>query len=125
MNHQELDQYLRTVNEIETKQLQTRENVNDIWPEEWPEEWIGEDGTYFRMPDSLFFEQGPIHVRKHNRFAPMPLHLHNFIEMNYIYSGSCVQWINEKKSFCGKDKFACWIRMFCTALKRWGKTICW
>lgn len=97
MNHQELDQYLRTVNEIETKQLQTRENVNDIWPEEWPEEWIGEDGTYFRMPDSLFFEQGPIHVRKHNRFAPMPLHLHNFIEMNYIYSGSCVQWINEKK----------------------------
>lgn len=91
MNHHELDQHLRTINEIEAKQLQSEANVNDVWPIDWQ----GSGEVYFRMPDEIFFsEKGPIHIRKHNRFAPMPLHHHSFIEMNYIYSGQCIQWIN-------------------------------
>lgn len=89
MNHHELDAYLRRINETEAQQLALRKNVNDIpsapqRPEEGP----------FRMPDSPFFTDGPIHIRKHNRFAPMPLHYHDFIELNYIYSGGCRQSIN-------------------------------
>lgn len=36
-------------------------------------------------------------VVKHTRFIPVPLHIHNFIELNYIYSGKCTQIIDGKK----------------------------
>ncbi|SFE08272.1 AraC-like ligand binding domain-containing protein [Paenibacillus catalpae] len=90
MNHRQLDSYLREINETEAKQLESKKNINDI-PSAPPQR---EENLPFRMPDSPFFTNGPIHIRKHNRFAPMPLHYHNFIELNYIYSGSCRQWIN-------------------------------
>ncbi|WNS40818.1 helix-turn-helix domain-containing protein [Paenibacillus sp. MMS20-IR301] len=93
MQLQELDQYLRNINPIEKEQQQSGININDVWPLDW----VGANKDYFRMPADFFFQDGPIHLRKHNRFAPMPLHLHNFVEMNYIYSGQCVQWINGKR----------------------------
>lgn len=93
MDHRELDGYLRSLNEVEQEQQRTGNNINDIWPLERE----GTDLEYFRMPADAFFQEGPVHIRKHNRFAPMPLHLHNFIEMNYIYSGRCVQWINGQR----------------------------
>lgn len=90
MNHRQLDRYLREINEIEARQLESKKNVNDI-----PSAPLQQETELpFRMPDSPFFTDGPIHIRKHNRFAPMPLHYHNFIELNYIYSGSCTQFIN-------------------------------
>src|SRR5690554_4496676 len=94
MNHLELDRYLRDLNEIEVQQQSTKENVNDVFPFDWRED---NNDEYLRMPEHLFFDRGPIHIRKHNRFAPMPLHSHSFIEINYIYSGRCVQWINDEK----------------------------
>lgn len=36
-------------------------------------------------------------IVKHTRFVQVPLHIHNFIELNYIYSGSCTQLIDGKK----------------------------
>ncbi|MFH5810596.1 AraC family transcriptional regulator [Companilactobacillus sp. FL22-1] len=33
-------------------------------------------------------------IVKHTRFVPVPLHVHNFIELNYVYSGSCTQVID-------------------------------
>lgn len=89
MNHSELDHYLRAMNETEAKQLMLKHNVNDIASAPRRQE----EGP-FRMPDSPFFTDGPIHIRKHNRYAPMPLHYHDFIELNYIYSGTCRQTIN-------------------------------
>ncbi len=90
MNLLELDRYLRKINEVEAQQLATGDNVNDL-PLQVSET---DDMTVFRMPDHLFFENGPIQLRKHNRFSPMFPHMHSFIEINYIYSGSCVQRIN-------------------------------
>lgn len=90
VNHQQLDRYLKEVNETEARQLEWKENVNDI-----PSAPRQREITVpFRMPDSPFFTNGPIHIRKHNRFAPMPPHYHDFIELNYIYSGTCRQTIN-------------------------------
>lgn len=90
MNIQELDLYLRRINEIEHIQLVTGNNVNDVTPLDWK---VNEEG-YIRMPEDGFFESGPIQLRKHHRFSPMPLHRHTFIEINYIYSGTCTQQIN-------------------------------
>lgn len=36
-------------------------------------------------------------VAKHDRFLPVPMHIHSFIELNYIYSGICNQIIDGKK----------------------------
>lgn len=41
------------------------------------------------IPNSLF-------VRKHSRFQACPLHIHKWVEINYMYSGSCAQIINEE-----------------------------
>lgn len=35
-----------------------------------------------------------IAFRVHPRFCSIPEHRHSFIEMLYVYSGSCVQWVN-------------------------------
>jgi AraC-type DNA-binding domain-containing proteins len=36
-------------------------------------------------------------IVKHTRFIPVPSHIHNFIELNYIYSGTCTQIIDNNK----------------------------
>lgn len=36
-------------------------------------------------------------IVKHTRFIPVPLHTHNFIELNYIYSGTCTEYIDNRK----------------------------
>lgn len=43
-------------------------------------------------------------VVKHTRFIPVPLHIHNFIELNYIYSGQCIQIIDGKKVILTKGE---------------------
>lgn len=35
-------------------------------------------------------------IVKHTRFVPVPLHVHNFVELNYVYSGTCTQVIDGK-----------------------------
>ena len=39
-------------------------------------------------------EGGNLAFNKQTRFGIVPLHRHNYIEMNYVYSGTCVQEIN-------------------------------
>lgn len=38
-----------------------------------------------------------ISISRHYRFIPVPAHQHDFIELFYVYSGSCSQVINGKK----------------------------
>lgn len=91
MNHQELDQYLRQLDDIEKIQIETHENINDFDGDEL----LLEKGSVIpRMQEDYFFDKGPIFINKHHRFADMPLHMHAFIEINYIYSGVCRQVIN-------------------------------
>ncbi|MBQ1482407.1 MAG: helix-turn-helix domain-containing protein [Erysipelotrichaceae bacterium] len=39
----------------------------------------------------------PFLVRKHSRFRDYPFHIHDWIEITYMYSGSCVQVIEGKE----------------------------
>jgi YesN/AraC family two-component response regulator len=94
LNHQQLDQYLRKLDHIEEVQIKTRKNVNDFDGHEL----LFERGSDIpRMQEEYFFNKGPIFINKHHRFADMPLHMHSFIEINYIYSGICKQIINGKE----------------------------
>ena len=98
MNLEELDIYLRHINVFEQKQRETGISVNDISSANKNiNTYIDSKFNIFRFPKSLFFSKGEnIYINKHNRFAPMIEHLHDFIEMTYIYSGTCTQTINGK-----------------------------
>lgn len=37
-----------------------------------------------------------LHIKRNSRFNPVPEHIHTHIEINYVYSGSCPQVIDEK-----------------------------
>lgn len=50
-----------------------------------------------KMPQANFFKDGNIAISKNNRFSYVPAHTHNFIELNYMYSGKCTQYINGEK----------------------------
>ena len=38
------------------------------------------------------------HIRKQSRFAPVPDHITDVIELNYIYHGKCTHYVNGKKN---------------------------
>ena len=94
MNHQQLDQYIRKLDPIEEIQMKTRKNINDF---DGNELHLDRGSEIPRMREEYFFNKGPIFISKHHRFADMPLHMHSFIEINYIYSGVCKQNINGKE----------------------------
>jgi AraC-like DNA-binding protein/mannose-6-phosphate isomerase-like protein (cupin superfamily) len=94
LNHQQLDNYLRKLDHIEEIQIKTHKNVNDF---DGHELLIERGSDIPRMQEEYFFNKGPIFINKHHRFADMPLHMHSFIEINYIYSGICKQIINGKE----------------------------
>ncbi|MGM0900646.1 MAG: AraC family transcriptional regulator [Bacillota bacterium] len=94
MNHQQLDEYLRKLDNIEEIQIKTRQNINDF---DGRELLIEDSSGIPRMQEKYFFSNGPIFISKHHRFADMPIHLHSFIEINYVYSGECRQQINGKE----------------------------
>ena len=50
-----------------------------------------------RPQDSGFLKTSQLLILKHARFSSTPLHQHDFIEMNYVFSGTVTIMINEKK----------------------------
>lgn len=47
--------------------------------------------------NKLIPENQEYQIVKQNRFMAVPIHIHNCIELNYMYSGSCTQHIDGKK----------------------------
>lgn len=88
-----LDQTLRTIDPIEAQQRATGKNVNDL-STDLIADMTKKSPTTIAMPRNFFTEGEDIVIRKHHRFSNMLLHTHDFVELNYIYSGTCVQHIN-------------------------------
>ena len=45
---------------------------------------------------TLIINDLPLLVKQNSRFNPVPEHIHSYLELNYVYSGSCPQHINQK-----------------------------
>lgn len=45
--------------------------------------------------DELIDTDKNFNITQHTRYAPVPAHVHNFIEINYVYSGKCHQFIDD------------------------------
>lgn len=85
-----LNQKLHELDEVEKLQMIDGVNIND---QHLDYDTLGIP----KMPKESFFKEGDIFINKHHRFSYMPAHTHNFIEFNYMYSGSCTQYINDEK----------------------------
>lgn len=88
MNIQEVDPFLRSINEFELKH--------------WGQPWLLQHSSVIsddkKISESFFFNKDQhIVINKHPRFAIIPEHRHEFIEMSYVYAGTLTQTINTKK----------------------------
>lgn len=90
MNYEELKALLWQENEIEKIQRTKGYNVND---QNLP---FGEVKIP-KMPSTNFFKYGNIFINKHHRYSEMPKHTHEFVEFNYMLSGSCTQYVNDQE----------------------------
>lgn len=78
-------------NDLEKKQLKTHKFINDMPPDAWDKRQ--------KIPilkEDYFLGKQAVYISKHNRFAPYPLHGQRFLELNYMFSGSCQQVVDEK-----------------------------
>ncbi len=50
-----------------------------------------------QMPQCNYFKNSNIAITKNNRFSYVPAHTHSFVELNYMYSGNCTQYIDGEK----------------------------
>ena len=86
----ELDTFLRNEESIETLQREQGMNINDL-----------NLAYHLQTPPKIhrgdLFQQGNIHISKHRRYAEVPEHTHDFVEINYMYSGTCLQIINGER----------------------------
>ncbi len=96
MNADELDTFLRTNNKIELEQLSVGQNVSD---DQFVHDVLNKMDAQtpakdFTMPESFFFKRNDIYISKHNRYAEQYAHKHDFLEINYMYSGTSTHTIN-------------------------------
>ena len=59
---------------------------------------IGEKPVYQmkKIKSEGFDKHAFIFVKKHTRFQSWPIHTHDFVELNYVYAGTCQQIVNDK-----------------------------
>lgn len=90
MDFQELKKILWVDNPIEAQQRLDGRNIND-------QNLPYDQEAIPKMPSEHFFKEGNIFINKHHRYSAMPPHTHEFVEFNYMLSGTCVQYVNDKK----------------------------
>ena len=71
-------------------------NINNLFQNIDPtvnQALVSSDGLgHSRFPEQLWMKQNhDISIRKHPRYFPLLKHMHNFIEIAYVYRGSCTQ----------------------------------
>lgn len=84
-----LDEFLKKETALE---LSNKRNKNEMVP------ILDVDGVKKVSDlDYHFFRDSHIYISKHERYAKMTTHKHSFVEINYMYSGSCIQYVNNQK----------------------------
>ncbi|HIB3155306.1 TPA: AraC family ligand binding domain-containing protein [Enterococcus faecium] len=90
MNSKNLDKLLRIETLQEKEQKIKGQVVNDL-------EVPFEKQEIPKVGRNILFNDQDVCVRKHHRYAKVETHTHDFIEINYVYSGHCQQVIMGEK----------------------------
>lgn len=75
---------------IEIQQKRYGKNINDIAYEE-------KRNAIPKISKETFFNKGNVYIRKHNRYADMFPHTHEFVEFNYMAKGTSTHIVNGQK----------------------------
>lgn len=89
MTPQELDRWLRGYSEYEARFRSGWENPRMLQDTEW----VVINGRSIPVL-SLPNKNVPLDGQKHARFHAFPIHVHPWVELNYMYSGCCTQRVN-------------------------------
>lgn len=84
-----INDYLFAVNKIERLQLTNKQFIFD-----YPNKSMETNNHQIKFLNKFFLNNKNIFINKHNRFADYPEHTHEFLELNYMYSGKSKQIIN-------------------------------
>ncbi|WP_068503627.1 AraC family transcriptional regulator [Paenibacillus kribbensis] len=95
MDPNNLDKTLRTMTEHEILYRQGISSPNPLEYLYMFKESKRVAKVHVQHHSELFKSSPNIIVKKHSRFQPYPLHVHDWIEINYMYDGSCTQIINQ------------------------------
>ncbi|MDT2758703.1 AraC family transcriptional regulator [Enterococcus xiangfangensis] len=87
--HKIVEDYLHHHNQVEKAQLNKKKFIMDI-----PTKSFQTSENNIVLLKEYFLKNNSIYISKHPRFAPYPEHSHHFLELNYVYSGKSVQYIN-------------------------------
>lgn len=85
-----LDKKIRDLNYVEETQRKNHANYNYM-------KLNFKESPIPKMPKYNFFKHGDLTIVKGNRFSYVPAHTHDFIELNYMYSGNCIQSLNNEQ----------------------------
>lgn len=58
-----------------------------------------------KLEEEIFKPEQRIAFMKHPRYMMTTLHKHNFLEMNYVFAGRCIQVINGKQVILNEGEF--------------------
>ncbi len=97
MDFLELDQELYRLTESENSYL--HQKYVDYY-KETPTVTLGEEEVFqfsLKQISGIADDSLLLFVRKQSRFAPVPNHVTDVIELNYVYHGSSIQYINGKQ----------------------------
>lgn len=102
MDRTELDAFLRKHTDKEKMALEGNYKDEEVY--EKYEEYTAEEGALLKaylFEDKYFLSSYEnIGTNKQDRFMEVYAHKHNYIELNYVWSGKCVQVINGKRVVC-------------------------
>lgn len=90
MDERQLDELLRGYDEVERIQKSTGRHFSEL---DGSELRMETDGVPRLASAPFFAGGGSVSIYKHHRFAEMVPHKHEFLELNYMYAGSCRQHI--------------------------------
>lgn len=90
-----------TISELTYK---NRTNDNSLFYSKMPKTSIdGKEVYIFKFDQQIKNKPNPytfnskLEIVKHSRYSIIPMHIHDYVEMNYIYSGSCSAIIQERE----------------------------
>lgn len=87
MEYQDILDLFMKEEAVEVQQKIYGKNINDI-------PYEVKDNSIPRIPKETFFNKGNVYIRKHNRYADMFPHTHEFVEFNFMAKGCSIQNVN-------------------------------
>ena len=88
MRYDKLNQILTSISYSESQHLKgIKPNYNDILYT------LDNNNKIYHFNFSSQIPDDSIIILRNERFAPVPTHIHDYIEINFMYSGKCIQTI--------------------------------